>query len=105
MNRREAIIQKDKLRKQEEIEKFLNDVNVLHNGLDNIVYPSMSITIESENCYINYHVVKIGDFKTYSLTQYRKEHPFDIYYSKKYNENEIPEKHMIKFNELSKYFI
>lgn len=104
MNKFEEMRIKDKLRKQKEIDDFINDINILHNNIDSVVMPSIGIKKEQENNYIGYHVVKYPNCLTYDVTLYKKEYPFNIYYSKQYYKNDIPKKYKEVFEELEKYF-
>jgi len=94
-------IEKAKIRKQQETEEFLNSVNVLRK---NPSIPSVGIIKEIDKCYIDYYIVKYPNCKKFKIAMKRKEHPFDIYYSKEYYEDNIPAKYKEVFKELEQYF-
>lgn len=104
MDKREERREKDRIRKQQEIEEFLNDVNILHNNIDSPVMPSISIKKEHDDNYINYHITKYPNCLIYSITMYKKDYPFNIYYSKEFHENNMPTKYIKHFEELKLYF-
>jgi hypothetical protein len=104
MTRREELYKKWQERKQEEITAFLNNINVLHNNVDDIALPSISIMKECDNYYINYHITKYPNCLNYSIARYKKEYPFSIYHSKEFYKNQIPDQYKPTFTELEQYF-
>lgn len=104
MNRREAMREKDKIKKQQVIEEFLNSVNKLYDNTNSPANPSVGIMKEQEKCFIKYHIIKHPMCLTYSISMYKKDYPFDLYYSKEYYKNEIPSKYINELEELEKYF-
>jgi hypothetical protein len=104
MTRREELHQKWEMRKQEEITAFLNDVNVLHNNINAVTLPSMSIMKECDTYYINYHITKYPNILSYSITRYKKDYPFSIYHTKEFYKYNMPEQYKPIFKELEKYF-
>lgn len=104
MSKREGMREKSKLRKEKEIEEFLNDVDVLHNNLDSVTIPSIGIKREIKECFIGYYITKYPNMNVYQITRYKKDHPFNITYHKEYYKNDIPEKYREEFSNLEKYF-
>ena len=101
--RRKEIREEIRLRMQKEEEDFINDINILHNNIDSMM-PSITIKKECENNYTSYHIVKNPSCLVYHIILYKKEYPFNIYYSKEFYKNDIPKKHKEVFGELEKYF-
>lgn len=99
-----AKILKARLRREEEIKKFLENINKLMDNTDNIVTPSVQITKEEDNCYITYYIGKYPNCLKYSVMMQQKDYPFSVYYSKDFLKNDIPTKHKEVFDELEKYF-
>ena len=94
-------IEKAKIRTQQETEEFLSSVNVL------MEYPSIQsigIIKETEKCYIEYFITKYPNCLKYKIAMKKKNHPFDIYYSKEFYENNIPTKYKAVFEELEQHF-
>lgn len=104
MQGRAERIEKARIKKQQEIEDFLNSVNVLHNNIDSVVIPSVGIIKETEKCYLDYYIAKYPNCLVYKLLMKRKDHPFDIYYSKEFYKRDIPAKYSKVFEELEQYF-
>lgn len=104
MGKLEEMRQKNKIRKQKEIDNFLGDIGVLHNNTDNIVLPSVSVKKETREKYINYYIAKYPNRFVYSVSFYKKEYPFDIYYTKEFCKKNIPEKYKETFGEIEKCF-
>ena len=100
--KRSERIEKARKRKQQETEEFLNSVNVLRK-YDSI--PSVGIVKETDKCYLDYHIIKYPNCLKYELMMKKKEHPFDIYYTREYYDfNNIPAKYQAVFKELEQYF-
>ena len=105
MERFEIAREKSRIKKINEIEAFMNDINILHNNTDSVIIPSISITVESEKSYLDYHISKHPNILVYDITFFKKDYPFTIYYSKSFYKNNIPKKHLKQFEELEEYFI
>jgi len=104
MTRREEMHLKDKQRKENEKQDFLQNIGVLHDNTDGITIPSVEIMVESEQCYISYYISKYPNCFSYHISMYKKDYPFPVYYSKDFRENEIPAKYSKQFKELETYF-
>lgn len=104
MNRRDERIEKDRIAKKEAINSFLENVDKLHNNVDSIAYPFVSMMCEEENNYINYYVAKHPNCLVYHVSMYKKDYPFNLYRESEYYKENIPQRHVNRFLELEKYF-
>lgn len=93
-------IAKNRKRKQQETEEFLNRVDIIQKFGNDIV----GILKETEKCYLDYQVARYPKCLLYKLSMKKKVHPFDIYYSKEFFKDNIPKKYQKVFEELEKYF-
>ena len=94
-------IEKAKIRKQQETEEFLSNVNVL---TKNFSIPMVGIIKETEKCYLDYYIIKYPNCFKYKLAMKKKEYPFITYYSKEFYEDNIPAKYKEVFEELEQHF-
>ena len=94
-------IEKARIKKQQETEEFLNNVNVIHKFPD---IPSIGVIKETEKCYLDYYIVKYPNCLKYKIAMKKKEYPFDIYYSKEFYKENIPAKYKDVFEELEQDF-
>ena len=104
MSRLEEIKKRSLIERQVETNQFLSRVNVLHNNIDCITIPSMSIMKEMNDYYIKYYIAKYPNCLSYSISRYKKDYPFSIYYSKDFFRSDIPDQYKEIFTELEKYF-
>lgn len=98
--RKTEMMEMSRIRKEKEIQDFLGRVNKMHDNSDSVILPSVQILTEEGKCYIEYYLVKYPNLYQLSITRHKKEHPFDIYYSQKFYDYEIPTKYQKQFNEL-----
>jgi hypothetical protein len=104
MNRLEEFKQRQKNKKEETIKEFLNNINKLHDNSENIVVPSIGIMKENKDKFIDFHVTRYPNCFKYSITFYKKDYPFDLYYSKDFFKDELPKKYIKIFTELENKF-
>ena len=103
MNREEFRL-RDKKAKEEIIENFTKNINVLHDNTDGVTIPSISILKDESDKFVDYYVAKYPTCLEYGVVFYKKDYPYSIYYSKKYYKHEVPKKYATQFTELAKYF-
>lgn len=101
---RQKNIIKMRERKESETKAFLGRVNTIINKTDDIVHPSVGRLREAKNNYIDFYICSYPNCFQCEITMYKKDYPFDIYYSKKYFKREVPKKYLKEFEELETYF-
>jgi len=94
-------IEKARIKKQQETENFLNSVNAVYKYPDSGIVGTVK---EIEKCYLDYCISKYPNCLKYKLLMMKKEHPFNIYYSKEFFKENIPKKYIAVFEELEQYF-
>ena len=94
-------IEKARIKRQTETEEFLSSVNVVYNYPDSGI---VGIVKETDKCYLDCYISKYPNCLKYKLAMKKKEHPFDIYYSKEYYKEGIPKKYKEVFEELEQNY-